>query len=121
MTNHKDLWLLDIEKRRKERLEKSADPEKEDFLIFYPTSEDEYKSILNSIDFGTNLNMRGLDSIKGLYKKTSAKITYHEIDYEISGFSKSKDSQLVQKLRIWVDNNSQVFDHLFLNLPQKKD
>ena len=118
MTSYKSRWLLDIKKRRKEKLEKSDDPENEDFLIFYPTAEDEYESIMSSIDFNTELNKRKLDSIKGLYKKTSEGTTYHEIDYEIRGFSKSKNFELVQKLRVWVDNENNIFDHLFLDLPQ---
>ncbi len=118
MTNYKSIWLLDIKKRRKEKLEKSDDPENEDFLIFYPTSEDEYESIMRSIDFRTDLNKRRLDSIKGLYKKVSEKTIYHEINYEIHGFSKRKNSELIQNLRVWIDNDSNIFDHLFLDLPQ---
>ncbi len=118
MTNYKSIWLLDIEKRRKKKLEKSDDPENEDFLILYPTTEDEYESIISSINFRVDFTRRRLDSIKGLYKKASEKTTYLEIDYEIHEFSKSKNFELIQNLRVWVDNDSNIFDHLFLDLPQ---
>ena len=118
MTNYKSIWLLDIEKRRKKKLEKSDDPENEDFLILYPTTEDEDESIISSINFRVDFTRRRLDSIKGLYKKASEKTTYLEIDYEIHEFSKSKNFELIQNLRVWVDNDSNIFDHLFLDLPQ---
>lgn len=122
LNNHKDKWLKDIEKWQKEREEKAkTEYEKESLQIFYQSVESEFEDILTRNLFNRESKMRELDSITTLYKKTTKDATYHEIDYEIHGLSKSDNSNLIQNLRVWVDNNSRIFDHLFLDLPQKTE
>ncbi|MGB3150229.1 MAG: hypothetical protein WBB27_06155 [Maribacter sp.] len=122
LNNHKEEWFKNIEKWQKEREEKAkTEAEKENLHVFYPSVKSEFEDILRSNQFNRESNKRELDSISALYKKISQDVTYHEINYEIRELSKSGDFNLIQNLRVWVDKDSNVFDHLFLDLPQRTE
>jgi hypothetical protein len=119
LRDYKDFYLEKISKRHEEILKNGTDHDKENLEIFSPTVEDEYEDILGYNESSQRYIFKNLDSVNKLYENVSKTATYYELDYVITGKSPSSEKNLIQNFRIWVDNDSNIFKRLWLDLPEE--
>ena len=118
LVNYKHDWIKIIEKRQEERLAEVADSNNILMDVYYENAESEYNEILRMNKYKKGNNLNELDSLKAKYSKISEDDKYFEINYEITGYSTSMGTNMIQNFRVWVDDKSKIFKYLFLDLPQ---
>ncbi|MCM4153658.1 hypothetical protein DHD05_18860 [Arenibacter sp. N53] len=117
LRDYKEFYLEKIAKRHAEILKNGTDYDKENLEIFSPTAEDEYEDILGYNESSQRYTFKNLDSVNKLYESVSKTALCYELDYVISGKSPSSEKNLIQNIRIWVDEDSNIFRRLWLDLP----
>tara|TARA_R110002051_G_scaffold185303_3_gene254781 strand:- start:19964 stop:20581 length:618 start_codon:yes stop_codon:yes gene_type:complete len=112
LLNNKDRWIKKYEDEQEEirikESEKKYDPN--DYNIILDIEPElEYDFMVSSNKEQIDMNNRKLDSINELYRSVDKEEVYYILDYWVTTYSNEPESNLKQKVKVWVNNKSKVF------------
>ena len=120
LRNYKSQILNKIERKHEaQNAEKNNSSQKQiDLLIEFSDPQEEYDFNKDLNKYDLEDNRRKLDSLQALYAQVNENDKYYKLKYLLKYKPENSDKKKSQELEVLVDENSEIFDYLFLDKPR---